>query len=408
MEVEMKTVDFEQMVADDAARQELHLLDLLRMLARRRRWIALCTAGLTLLTLIVCLLIPSRYTAETVVMPPVENSSMSSALLGQLSGSSALASAAGMSLGIKNPGEIYVSLLNSRTVVDAVIARFGLMDRYGKKRLSDARKAFARCSAVTLGARDGLITVSVTDRDPAEAAAIANGYIDEFRKFSAGMAITEASRRRAFFEHQLLEAKQKLAEAEEAMKGTEQSTGVLQIDSQTRALIESAADLRAQVVAKQVELQGMRTYATDDNPEVIEDRQQLAELQAQLAKLGGSGGDTASGLIVPKDKVPEAGIEYVRRMRDVKYYDTVSDLIARQYEIAKLDEARQGAAIQVVDLAVPPDKRSFPKLPLSVAVAAAVGLFASCLWVLAAEAFERLKRNPDELRRLDALRETLR
>lgn len=404
----MKTVHYQQIAAQDTSAQDVHLFDLLVILSRRRRFIALFTAAVAILTAITVLLIPSRYTAETIVLPPGQNSSMSSALLGQLGGSSALASAAGASLGIKNPGEIYVSLLGSRTVVDATIARFGLMDRYRKKRLSDARTAFAAHSKVTLGAKDGLITVSVTDCDPAMAADIANGYIDEFRKFSASMAITEASQRRVFFEQQLLEAKQKLAEAEEAMKGTEQSTGLLQIDSQTRALIESAAALRAQVVAKEVQLQGMRTYATDDNPEVIEARQQLDELQAQLAKLAGAGEDAAPGLMVPKGKVPEAGIEYVRRLRDVKYYDTVSDLIAKQYEIAKLDEARQGTVIQVVDLAVPPDRRSFPKRGITLIVATVLGLFTGCVWSLAAEGIERMKRSPEGLKRLEALRATFR
>jgi tyrosine-protein kinase Etk/Wzc len=274
--------------------------------------------------------------------------------------------------------------------------------------LSDARTAFESRSKVELGAKDGLITIGVTDRDPKEAAEIANSYIDEYLKFSANLAITEASQRRIFFQQQLLEANESLVAAEEAMKRTEQSTGVFQIDSQTRSLIESAAALRAQVVAKEVQLQGMRTYATEDNPEMLEAKQQLAALQAQLAQLAGSDQSSGAGLIVPKGKVPEAGMEYVRKLRDVKYYDTISELIAKQFEMAKLDEARQGATLQVVDVAVPPDKPSFPKRTITIIAATTLGFFVACGWCIIAEGLQRLKSSPDDRRRLDALRATFR
>ena len=192
------------------------------------------------------------------------------------------------------------------------------------------------------------------------------------------------------------------------MKRTEESTGVLQIDSQTRSMIESAAALRAQIVAKEVQLQGMRSYATDNNPEMQETRQELIALQSQLAKLAGTDQDSDSSLIALKGKIPEAGMEYVRRLRDVKFYDTISELVARQLEMAKLDEARQGAAIQVVDLAVTPDKRSFPRAGLTMIGALLVGFFGSCAWVVFAEGLRRWKTNPSEMERRAALRATFR
>jgi len=392
----------------DPATQDLHLLDLLTILSLRRRFIVFFTGGATILAVIIVLLIPSEYTATTIVMPPGQNSSVSSALLGQLGGSGALASVAGASLGIKNPGEIYVSLFRSRTVEDSVIQRFGLMARYGSKRPSNTRTAFEAHSKVLLGAKDGLITISVRDRDPEKAAEIANGYIEEFRKLSANLAITEASQRRAFFQQQLLEAKENLSAAEEALKGTEQSTGVFQIDSQTRALIESAAAIRAQIVAKEVQIQGMRTYATEDNPEIFQANQQLAALQGQLARLAGANQDSGSSLIVPKGKVPEAGMEYIRKLRDVKYYDTISDLIARQLEIAKLDEARQGSVIQMVDVAVPPDHRSYPKRTITVTVTLLLSFFMACGWCIFSNSIRRLNLDLNASRRLDAFRATLR
>jgi len=206
----------------------------------------------------------------------------------------------------------------------------------------------------------------------------------------------------------LLEANQNLAAAEEAMKNTEQSTGVLQVDSQARSLIESAAILRGQIVAKEVQLQGMRAYATEDNPEMLEARQQLGALQGQLEKLSGSDAHSNSDIIVPKGNIPEAGMEYVRKLRDVKYYETIAELIAKQFEMAKLDEARQGSIVQVIDVAVAPDKRSFPRRTLTVALAAICGFFLVCGWCLFAVKVRRLEAEPAERRRLEALRATFR
>lgn len=394
--------------ASDSPSADVHLLDVLIILSRRRRFIGVFTLSAALLAVIFVLVVPSNYTATTTVMPPQQNTSMSSALLGQLSGSSALASVAGAGLGLKNPNDVYVSLFQSRTIEDSMVQRFGLKDRYKKKRDSDARSAFEKHTTVALGAKDGLIRISATDGDPKEAADIANGYVEEFKKLSATLAISEASRRRIFFEQQLLEAKENLTTAEETLKHTEQSTGVLQIDSQARSLIESAANLRAQVVAKEVQLQGMRSYATEDNPDVVTAEQQLAALKAQLAKLAGTDQDSGADFIVPKGKVPEAGMEYLRRLRDVKYYETISELIAKQFEIAKLDEARQGSIIQVVDVAVTPDKRSFPKRTVTIILVALIAFVVACGWAIFAAGMQRMIKDPTERQRIDALRATFR
>jgi tyrosine-protein kinase Etk/Wzc len=403
MKVEAVHEQIPEPQASDPPVEGLHLLDVLIILSGRRKFILLFTLGAALLAVVFVLVVPSKYTATTMVLPPQQNSSMSSALLGQLSGSSALASVAGTSLGVRNPNDMYVSLFHSRTLEDAMVERFGLMDRYKAKKESSARTAFEGHTSVTLGAKDGLIRITATDRDPKEAADIANGYVDEFKKLSATLAISEASRRRIFFEQQLLEAKENLTVSEEALKHTEQSTGVLQIDSQARSLIESAAGLRAQVVAKEVQLQGMRSYATEDNPDVVTAEQQLAALKAQLAKLAGTDQDSGSDFIVPKGKVPEAGMEYLRRLRDVKYYETISELIAKQFEIAKLDEARQGSIIQVVDVAVTPDKRSFPNRTLIVLVTTLLAFCLMCFWVVVRSMWNDVKQQPHIRSRLQVL-----
>jgi tyrosine-protein kinase Etk/Wzc len=357
---------------------------------------------------VIVFMLPNRYTAVTVLMPPQQNSSISSAVMGQLAGAGGLASLAGSSLSLKNPNEMFVSLFRSRTVEQAMVQQFDLKNRYHVKKDSQALGAFEGHTTVELGAKDGLLKITATDKDPNEASVLANGYVDQFQHLSEHLAISEASQRRAFFEQQLLEAKSNLTTAEEALKHTEQSTGVLQIDSQARTLIESAATLRAQIGAKEVQLQGMRTYATDNNPSVIEGEQELAALRSQLANLAGSGQDSGEGLLVSKGKVPEAGLEYLRRLRDVKYYETISELIAKQYEIAKLDEAKQGSTIQVVDRAIPPDSHSSPKRTITVLLALVAAFFIACTWVVFSSHLRSNSGDPEARQRLQDLRRALR
>jgi len=262
-----------------------------------------------------------------------------------------------------------------------MVQRFDLMKEYHETLVSDARRDFEKRTTVSAGTKDGLIHIAIEDADPKRAADLANGYVDEFRKLSASLAITEAGRRRLFFEQQLQQAKDKLTEAEDAMSKTEQSTGVLQIDSQARSLIESAAVLRAQVVAKQVQIEGMKSFATDDNPSLILARQELVALQSQLAQVAGSHRDPGSDINLSKGRVTQSGMEYLRSYRELKYQETIFELLAKEFEIAKLDEAREGSIVQVVDVAVPPDRRSSPHRLLIVLGAAILAFMVAIVWV---------------------------
>lgn len=385
---------------------EISLLDIVVLLLERKRFIVRFVLGSAVLATILAFVLPVRYEAKIVLLPPAQNSSLSSALLGQLGnlGSlGSLASLAGGGLNLKNPADMYVSFLTSRTVEDAMIQRFGLMKEYHEKRMSDARKVFERRTTAVAGTKDGLIRLSIEDRDSKRAAELANGYVEEFRKLSASLAITEAARRRLFFEQQVQQAKDKLTEAEEAMTKTEQSTGVLQIDSQARSLIESAAILRAEVVAKQVQIEGMRSFATDDNPNLILAKQELAALQSQLEHVAGSQNDSGSDINLSKGRVTQSGMEYLRRFRDLKYQETVFELLAKEFEIAKLDEAREGSIIQVVDAAVPPDKRSSPPRLLIVIGITILGFFVAVFWVWFQRSLGFTFALPENQRRLRAI-----
>jgi uncharacterized protein involved in exopolysaccharide biosynthesis len=299
---------------------------------------------------------------------------------------------------------MYLSLLTSRTVEDAIIYRFDLMKEYREKYISDARKDLERHTTAVAGTKDGLIRLSIEDHDRKRAAELANAYVEEFRKLSASLAITEAARRRVFFEQQMQDAKANLTNAEEAMRKTQQSTGVLQIDSQARSLIEAAAVLRAQVVAKQVQIQSMRSFAAEDNPELILARQQLSALETQLQHVAGSQTDTGSDINLSKGRVTQAGLEYIRRYRDLKYHETVFELLAKELEIAKLDEAREGAIVQVVDAAVVPDKKSSPHRTLIVIVCIAVAMIVGPFWVLFRSRLANSLKIPENRERIEAIR----
>ena len=385
---------------------EVSLLDITLLLVTNKRFIFRFVLGAAVLAIVVALLLPVRYEGKVMLLPPQQNSSIASALLGQmgnLGGLGALGSLTG-GLGLKTPADMYISMLTSRTVEDAMIRRFGLMAEYKLKRMSEVRKELERRTTAVAGTKDGMIRLTVEDGDPKRAAEMANGYVDEFRKLSATLAITEAARRRSFFERELQQAKDDLTASEQAMQKTQQSTGVLQIDSQARSLIESAAILRAQVVAKEVQVQSMRSFAAEDNPALTLAKQQLAALQSQLNQIAGSQQDTGSDIVLSKGRVTQAGLEYLRRYRDLKYRETVFELLAKELEIAKLDEAREGEIVQVVDAAVPPDTKSSPHRTLIVLGMTILAFFVAAFWVIVRQGLNRTFALPENRQRLDAIK----
>ena len=387
--------------------QDHHPLDFVVLVAEQKRLVLGVTFLCMAIGVAIAFLLPVRYTATIVILPPQQNSSLSSAFASQMDNFSPLAALAGGGLGLKNSNDMYISMLKSKVVEDPIIQRFGLMQEYHRKYISDARKSLERRTTIEGGLKDGLIHISFEDRDKQRAADIATAYVDQLRNLSQKLAITDASHRRLLFERQLDETKNDLASAEEAMQAAQQHTGLIQLDSQARALIESGAMLRAQISAKEVQIEGMRTYATGENAAVAQAEQELAGMRAQLATIGGSKGDGGDDMIVPKGKIPAAGLEYLRRLRDVRYYEAKFTIMARQLEMAKLDEARQGAMIQVVDPALPPDKRSFPHRTLIILFTTLAGLTIGILLVLLRTSLERAESDPTARKRMARLRSAL-
>ena len=400
--------DFDFSSIPPLEQDDLTFLDVLLIITQRKKMVGLVTAACTALALILAFALPQEYTATVIILPPQGNSSVSSMLAGQLSGmNSAMGGVAGSMLGMKNVNDMYVSMLKSRSVEDAVIQRYELQAEYKKKYLADTRKALEKHAKIDGSTKDGLIRLNFDDRDPNRAAEIANGYMDQFRSLSQHLAITEASQRRAVFESQLEKTKTDLENADEALKRTQRSTGMVQVDGQARAMIDSAAHLRAQIVAKEVQIQAMRSYAGDENPALTQAQTELDGLRAQFNKMVGAKGGSADDVFLPKGQVPQAGLEYVRRLRDVKYYEAIFDILAKQLELAKLDEAREGAFIQIVDPAVPPEKKSFPKRGMFIIAGLAGGFTFGIMLALFQGGMVRMRNNPATKDKLDLLRRSI-
>jgi tyrosine-protein kinase Etk/Wzc len=388
-----------------SAQDDLTFLDVLLIITQRKKLVGIVTATCTLIALIVAFALPQKYTATVIILPPQGNSSMSSMLAGQLAGmNSSMGGVTGSMLGMKNINDMYVSMLKSRSVEDAVIQHFGLQSEYQKSYLADTRKELEKHAKIDGSTKDGLIRLNFEDRNPNRAAEIANGYVDQFRNLSQQLAITEASQRRVVFEAQLEKTKKDLENADEAMKRTELSTGIVQVDGQARAMIDSAAHLRAQIVSKEVQIQAMRSYASDENPALTQAQTELGGLRSQFNKMVGSKGGSADDLFLPKGEVPQAGLEYVRRLRDVRYYEAIFDVLAKQLELAKMDEAREGAFIQIVDAAVPPEKKSFPKRGMLTITGLSVGFTLGIMLALLQGGLVRMQHNPATKDKLDLLK----
>ena len=371
--------------------RETSFLDLAIILLRRKSFLLKFSFGAALLGLVISFLIPVQYTAEAILVPPQQNQSLGSMLVSQMGGNlGALGSLASGSLGIKTQADMYVSMLKSRTVEDAVIQRFDLMKIYKAKRMSDARKKLESHSTITAGTKDGLIRVDVDDHDAQRSADLANAYVEEFRRLNSSLALSEAGQRRQFFQEQLVSSKESLANAEEALKQTQQTSGLIQVDSQAKALVQSAAAIRAEIAAKQVQLQTMSSFATAENPQLQLIQHQITALDAQLKQLGGTDQGSDVDMVSLRGKISQAGLDYLRKLRDVRYYETIFELLSKQFEIAKLDEARQGN-VQVVDKAVTPDRKSFPKRSIITILAFFAGAFLAIAWVLFEASVERAR-----------------
>ncbi|OYZ27501.1 MAG: lipopolysaccharide biosynthesis protein [Hydrogenophilales bacterium 16-64-40] len=359
---------------------EISLLDILQVVAENARLLILGPLLIGLAALGWAYTITPTFTATTRIMTPQQQQSSASAALAQLGALAGMAGAAA--------ADTYIALLKSRTLADRMIDRFKLMDVYKAQYREDARNALGGATRASAG-KDGMITIEVDDHDPKRAAAMANAYVEELARLNGSLALTEAQQRRQFFERELAKAKANLVRAETALGGAGVSESVLKFNPE--AMGEGIATLKAQVVAKEVQLASMRGYLTANSPDFRQAQQELAALRAQLAKAA---------------RNPPSGgnADYINRYREFKYNEVLFEQLARQYELAKIDESREGTVIQVVDTAEPPERKSKPKKAQIAMLATLASGIVLLLFVFVRRALQNAGQDPESAAKLAAVR----
>ena len=367
--------------------EKVSLLELLRVIIDNLRLLVLGPMFVGFIALCVSFTIPAIYTAKTQFFPPQQQQSAAASMLASLGGLGGLAGTAGV---LKNPADQYVAYMKSDTLKDAFIKRFKLMERYQTKLFEDARKVFDERSRIMSG-KDGLIKVEFDDTDPTFAADVANAYVEELRNVLSRLAVTEAQQRRVFFEKQLAQTKENLAASEQALMATGVSENILK--SKPISATAAVAALKAQITAQEVKLGAMRGYLAETAPDFKFALIELANLRAQLTKQ--DKGDSGN---VRADQS-----EYIRRYRDFKYHETLYELFIKQYEIARVDEAREVAVSQVLDFAKPPERKSKPQKALIAIIAAVAAEFSLLLFVFVRHALRKASADEETARKLAAI-----
>jgi tyrosine-protein kinase Etk/Wzc len=322
---------------------EINLLDLLLVVVENLRLLVLAPLAFGFLVFALSFLIKPSFTAKTVFLPPQQQNNATS----MLAGLGALGGLAGAAAGIKSPSDQYVAFLKSDVIANALIVRFKLMERYDLKTLDLTRNELSSFLQISSG-KDGLIVIKVRDADPVFAAQLANAYVEELGNLLDRVAVTDAQHRRVFFEKQIVQVKEKLADAERAlsMNGVNGTT----LKSSPEAAIKLVAQLQASISAQEIKLASMRGYLAEESPDFKQALIELNALKMQFSKVENTSTSSSKG---EKDS-------YIERLRNVKYYETMYELFSKQFEIAKIDEAREGAIIQVLDVATPPELKSYP------------------------------------------------
>ena len=369
--------------------EEISLLDLLQTIVDNLRLLVLGPLAVGITALGISFLIPPTYTAKTQFLPPQQQQSAAASMLASLGGLGGLASAVG---GIKNPADQYLAYMKSVTFQDSIIERFKLLERYEAKTKTDARLALTG-SVRAVSGKDGLISVEVDDKDPKFAAELANAHVEELGKLLSKLATTEAQQRRLFFEKQLNQAKDKLIQSEIALKATGVSGSVLK--SNPSSAVAAVAGLQAAVTAQEVKLGAMRSYLAETAPDLKQAMNELANLRVQLGKQEKDAPSTGT-------KASTEG-DYITKYREFKYHETLFELFSKQFELAKVDEAREGAVIQVLDAAQPPERKSKPKKALIAIIATFTAGFAILLFVFIRQTLRSSSQNSEYVNKLASI-----
>jgi tyrosine-protein kinase Etk/Wzc len=363
------------------------LVDLFTWLGRGKYLIVGVTAATVAASLAISLTLTPIFTARTSLLSPgVQQQSGSAAVLASLG---SLGGVAG-GLGVKTPEELYVTLLKSDGIARALDERFALKARYNLSSNEALRKALPLYIRVWADKKTGVINIEVDDKDPKFAADLANAHADAVSQVLGRLAVSEAQQRRAFFDRELKATKENLIKAELNMRRMQENSGLVMLDKQAEALIAGAGRVRVRIAEREVQLQVMRTNATDENPDVIRLKAEILALRSELVRVeSNQPGNPGSAVGIPVGKIPEVAVDYARARRELALQETLLDAMTRQFELAKLDEAKEGPLLQQIDKAVPPDWKSKPSRAGIVLVSTLLALLGSTAWVVARHAMAR-------------------
>jgi tyrosine-protein kinase Etk/Wzc len=364
---------------------EISLLDLLQVVVDNLRLLVLGPLVCGLAAFCVSFAIPPTFTAKTQFLLPQQQQSSAASMLASLG---ALGGLAGAATGLKSPADQYIAFMKSMSVQDALIDRFKLVERYEAELKTYARLELAGNVRIVTG-KDGLISVEVDDKDPKFAADLANAHVEELRNLLGRLAVTEAQQRRMFFEKQLTQTKDNLAKADLALKSSGINISALKA-SPTSAL-ETVARLKAGISVQEVKLGTMRNYLTESSSDFKQALSELASLKSQLAKAE------------KEEPSSKDTSDYLAKYREFKYQETMFELFAKQFELAKVDESREGAVIQVLDIAEPPERKAKPKKAIIAIIATLASGFALLLFVFIRSALKSASQNQETQQRINSL-----
>jgi uncharacterized protein involved in exopolysaccharide biosynthesis len=363
----------------------------LRLLWDNRRFLAAVTLwGLFLATLL-AFLIPKRYECTARLMPPDQTSGGAGAMLAALAErAGSLAGMAESALGLKTSGDLFIGILQSDTVRDDLIQKFSLQKEYHARYLEDAREELARHTGISQDLKSGIINVSVVDNDPQRASAMVQQYVNELNLVVSHLSTSSAHRERVFLEQRLAQVRQELETAEKEFSQFSSKNGAIDIKEQGKAMVTAAATLQGQLIAAESELEALRQMYTDNNVRVLATEARVAELRHQLEKLGGRGASESSGiqsLYPPIRQLAVLGVSYADLYRKVKVEEAVFETLTQQYELAKVEEAKEIPTVKVLDVPTVPQKRSFPPRLLITLLGTFLAFTGGIAWVLGCAAW---------------------
>ncbi|HLF86002.1 MAG TPA: GNVR domain-containing protein [Nitrospiria bacterium] len=341
---------------------EINFLDYWRVVVKYKTLIAIIVSFAIVISIVYSLLLPNIYASTASILPPQPESPGIGSQLSQLSGG--LGGMAGGFLGIKSPADLWVGILKSETVQDAIITKFNLIDLYKAKTMGNAR-AILRGMVKVAKSKEDIISITVEDKDPARAALLANAIVEELDRFNKNIVMTSGGRMRSFVEKRLIEAKGELTKLEDVIKAFQEENKAVKLYDQSKAIIEAIGTVKGQLMAKEVELQTFLSYATPYNPQAEILTTQVEELKERLKELAEGkkipDNPTPKDIFIPTTKIPDLALQYARLLRDTKVQETLYGLLIQQYEIARIQEAKDSPTVQVLDTAKVPEKRIKPK-----------------------------------------------